>query len=326
MTGNAPVTSATPDDSDRRYLFLINPGAGRTSLARKTDIVARLSNGLNAETRISTSEGHASEIARDAMRSGRIVVACGGDGVQNIVAQQAVETGGVMSVLPIGRGNDFGASLQLRTIEDTEAALRRGQIQTARYVDLQFTGHSRVCLTCAGVGLLSEASAGAMTLPLLRGRLLYAVAALISVARLVSRRYSITLDGRETSRDLLIMVGAASEYTGGGIPIAPQARTDAARLNILWADRLGRLATVKLLLRALAGRHLDHDAVTSGFAERCRIACDPDGFPAPMVFGDGELLGLLPVTMTLGQRPLRVLAPAAEQEARPSAGRKARQA
>ncbi|MBF9058326.1 hypothetical protein HKCCSP123_03945 [Rhodobacterales bacterium HKCCSP123] len=304
-------------------MFLVNPGSGGTNLARKTGIVARLSNGLSAETRVSTSEGHASDLARDAMRSGRIVVACGGDGLQNIVAQQAVETGGVMSVLPIGRGNDFGASLQLRTIEDTEAALRRGHIRQARYLDLRFETHSRICLTCAGVGLLSDASARAMALPYLRGQLLYAVAALISVARLTSRRYSITLDGRETSRDLLIMIGAASEYTGGGIPIAPHARSDAARLNILWADRLGRLAAVKLLLRALAGRHLDHDAVTSGFFERCTIAGDPDGSPAPMVFGDGELLGLLPVTMSLGQTPLRVLAPRAVHQAPLPLGRKA---
>jgi diacylglycerol kinase family enzyme len=314
-----------PEDSGRRYLFLINPGAGGTRLPRKANIVARLSNGLNAETRISTSQGHASEIARAAMREGRIVVACGGDGLQNIVAQQAVETGGVMSVLPIGRGNDFGASLRICTIEDTAAALRRGQIQTARYIDLQFDGHSRICLTCAGVGLLSDASARAMTLPLLRGQILYAVAALISMARLTSRRYSITLDGRETSRDLLIMVGAASEYTGGGIPIAPQARSGAARLNILWAERLGRLATVKLLLRALTGKHIDHDAVTSGFFEWCRIAREPDGSPAPMVFGDGELLGLLPVTMTLGPKPLHVLAPEAVLEARLPAGCKAGQ-
>lgn len=309
MPGTLRVSSATPDDSDRRVLFLINPSSGGAALARKTELVARLAIGPGSETRISTSEEHAAHLAREAMRSGRIVVACGGDGLQNIVAQQAVETGGVMSVLPIGRGNDFAASLGIRTPEDTVRALKHGIVHHARYVSLRFAGHFRICLTCAGVGLLSDASARARTLPLLRGRLLYAVAALISVARAGARRYTVTLDGRDASREVLIMIGAASEYTGGGIPIAPRARSGDGRLNVLWADRLGRLATAKLLLQAMAGRHLEHTAVTSGFFERCTIACEPDGPPAPMVFGDGELLGALPVTMSLGQDPLRLLVP-----------------
>lgn len=292
-----------------RYLFLINPSAGKTSLSKKTGIVASLAAPLNAATVISQSEDHASQVARDAMLAGEVVVACGGDGFQNIVAQQAVETGGVMSVLPFGRGNDFATSLQIRSVRDTERALSDGQVHHGRYVDVAFSDYSRVCLTCAGVGLLSEASFRAARLPVLRGKLLYTVAALISLMKLKCHRYAVTLDDVKTDRDLLILVGAASEHTGGGIRIAPDARSQPGLLNVLFANRLGRAAAVSLLIKALRGGHLTHPKVENTFHERCHIACESENSLADLVYGDGEYLGRLPASLQIGRKPLRVLVP-----------------
>lgn len=305
---------ATPDhpiDKNTRYLFLINPNAGTSRVSRKKDLVAQVSRHLNATTVISESESHASRTAKDAFLAGDVVVACGGDGLHNLVAQQAVETGGVMSVLPIGRGNDFAASLQIRTAQDTEMALRHGTIHNARYVKARFADYSRISLTCAGVGLLSEAAFRASKLPVIQGRLLYTVAALISLMKLKCHRYTVSLDGSTQREKMLIFIGAASEYTGGGIHIAPSARSDPGKLNVLFATSVGKIEAVSLLVKALAGRHLGHPKVHNTYHDRCRLSCEADDFWASLVYGDGEYLGVLPVSFEIGHAPLRVLVPTA---------------
>ncbi|MEW9921826.1 diacylglycerol kinase family protein [Marimonas sp. MJW-29] len=291
------------------YLFLINPDSGKTSLSTKKNLVAQVSKHVNARTLISESESHASQLSRDAMMAGDTVVACGGDGFQNIVAQQAVETGGVMAILPFGRGNDFANSLQIRTIRDAEDAIKKGSVHFARYVDVEFSDYSRICLTCAGVGLLSEASFRAARLPLLKGKLLYTAAALISLMKLRCHHYALTLDDSETIEELLIFIGAASEYTGGGIHIAPQATSNPDKLNVLYATSLGRAAAVGLLMKALSGKHLTHPKVRNQFHQRCRVTCEPNSFWASLVYGDGEHLGDLPANLQIGSKPLRVLVP-----------------
>ena len=302
----------THQSSTRRaeFLFLINPDSGTTSLSEKKSLVRQVSRHSNARIEVSDSADHASRLAREAMLSGTIVVACGGDGFHNIVSQQAVETGGTMSVLPIGRGNDFAASLGIRTAQDTESAIRNGMIHHARYLTVQFSDYSRISLTCAGVGLLSEAGYRASRLPFFQGRLLYSVAALISFLRLKCHRYTLSLDDHDLSKRLLMFIGAASEYTGGGICIAPDARAHPDKLNFLYATRVGRVAAVRLLSMALSGKHLTHPKVVSSYHDRCRIDCESDSFWGSLVYGDGEHLGVLPASIQIGTEPLRVLIPA----------------
>ncbi len=292
-----------------RYLFLINPSSGKTSISKKKNLVAQVSRHLNSRILISESEDHAAQSAKDAMLAGDVVVACGGDGLQNIVAQQAIETAGVMSILPFGRGNDFATSLQILTPQDTEKAIRKGLVHHARYVKVEFSDYSRISLTCAGVGLLSEASFRASRLPLLQGKLLYTVAALLSFIRLNCHNYTLSLDDIELTEELLIFAGAASEYTGGGIYIAPDAKLDPDRLNVLFARKVGRAAAISILAKALSGKHLTHSKVESSFYSRCRMASATDSFWASLVYGDGEYLGVLPASLQIGSKPLRVLVP-----------------
>ena len=296
-------------DSDKQYLFLINPEAGNLSLSKKRRLVEEISGSENSRILVTQSQEHAKQLAKDAMLAGKIVIACGGDGFHNIVAQQAVETGGVMSVLPMGRGNDFATSLQIRSSKDVQIAIKDGMICNARYVTVEFGGYSRISLTCAGVGLLSEAAERASKLPLLQGKLLYCVAALLSFVNLNSHKYNLTLDDNLLREELLIFAGAASEYTGGGIFIAPEARKDPTRMNVLFAKSVNRRAAILLLVKALSGKHISHEKVTSGFFSRFRVESVTHNYWSSLVYGDGEYLGVLPANLNVGDRPLSVLVP-----------------
>jgi diacylglycerol kinase family enzyme len=295
--------------SDKQYLFLINPKSGKLSLSKKKRVVQEVSGSENSQILVTRSQEHAKQLAKDAMMAGEIVIACGGDGFHNIIAQQAVETCGVMSVLPMGRGNDFATSLQIRSFKDTQMAITDGMNCNARYVTVEFDGYSRISLTCAGVGLLGEAAERASKLPLLKGKLLYCIAALLSFVKLNSHKYNLTLDDNLLREELLIFACAASEYTGGGIFIAPEARKDPTRMNVLFAKSVNRGAAILLLIKALSGKHLSHEKVTNSYFSRCRVENVTDNFWSTLVYGDGEYLGVLPANLSVGDRPLNVLVP-----------------
>ena len=139
-------------------VFVVNPAAGKLSLKSKIHIIKKIVGDFNSDVVVTDSISHTKDVALNAMKKNKIVVACGGDGIQNIVAGKAVETGGKMAVLPLGRGNDFAMSLNIHSPKDLINSFASPKFINARYVEVNFKSHHRICLTCAGVGLLSEAA------------------------------------------------------------------------------------------------------------------------------------------------------------------------
>ena len=117
------------------------------------------------------------------------------------------------------------------------------------------------------------------------------------------------MDTKKTSQNNLIIAGAATEYTGGGIFIAPHARRKPGFLNVLSTGSVTRLSAVNLLNKAISGKHLSHPKVSNNYCAQCEIDSDTKDFWSKLVYGDGEFLGKLPVKLTLGVKPLRVLIP-----------------
>ena len=211
-----------------------------------------------------------------------------------------------MAILPFGRGNDFARSLDIGTLEKAIDAIRRRNFKSVRYLKVVFADNSRISLTNAGVGLLSEASFRASQIPVLKGPLLYASAALLSFINLKSHKYVVTTESQKMEMKNLILAGAASEYTGGGMYIAPDAKKISNKLNLLFAKKLSRLQAVNLLIKVFSGSHIFHSAVTNSHVKRVKIESLSSDRWSSIVSGDGEYLGDLPVTISLGRKPLKI--------------------
>ena len=235
-----------------------------------------------------------------------LVVACGGDGLINIIAQKAIYHSCKMAILPFGRGNDLARSLNIDSLEKAVDAIRNSQFKSVRYLDVGFSTYSRVSLTNAGVGLLSEAAFRASKIPFLKGSLLYATAALISFIKLKSHKYIVTTEIQKMEMENLILAGAASEYTGGGMYIAPDAKKLNSKLNLLFAKKLSRLQAVNLLIKVFSGSHIFHSAVTNSHVGTVKIESLSSDRWSSIVSGDGEYLGDLPATISLGRKPLKI--------------------
>lgn len=291
----------------KKIVYIVNPVAGKLSKKEKQRVIESIYPGTNPTIIFSTSAEDAKEKAYEFMSKRYLVVACGGDGFINLIAQKAIDCSCKMAVLPFGRGNDFARSLNLHTLDNAVHAIRTGNFNSVSYLSVVFSNKSRISLTNAGVGLLSEASFRASNIPVLKGSLLYATAALISFINLKSHRYVVTTETQNVEMENLILAGAASQYTGGGMYIAPDASKFRDKINLLFAKKLSRVQAVKLLIKVFSGRHIFHSAVTNSHVKSVKIESLSSDRWSSIVSGDGEYLGDLPVTISLGRKPLKIV-------------------
>ena len=287
-------------------VYIVNPISGKLSKKKKIRVIENIDPSTKPEIIFSQSLEDAGKKAQEFMLKKYLVVACGGDGFINTIAQKAIDYACNMALLPFGRGNDFARSLDLDILEKAIDAIRGRNYKSVRYLNVIFSDNSRISLTNAGVGLLSEASFRASQIPVLKGPLLYASAALISFINLKSHKYVVTTESQKMEMNNLILAGAASEYTGGGMYIAPDAKKFRDKLNLLYAKKLSRLQAVKLLIMVFSGRHIFHHTVTNTHVRSVKIESLNSDKWSSIVSGDGEYLGELPVTIQLGKKALKI--------------------
>ncbi len=112
--------------------LIVNPSAGRGRAARLLPRVeqALRARGLGFRVERTHSLAHARELARSALAAGEIATAMGGDGLLGAVAGELRGTGGLLGVLPGGRGNDFARKLGIG--DRSRARMRRARRRPQR--------------------------------------------------------------------------------------------------------------------------------------------------------------------------------------------------
>ena len=287
-------------------VYIVNPESGKLSKTKKIRVIENIDPCTKPEIIFSQSAEDAGKKAQEFMMRKYFIVACGGDGFINLIAQKAIDCSCNMAILPFGRGNDFARSLDIGTLEKAIDAIRRRNFKSVRYLKVVFADNSRISLTNAGVGLLSEASFRASQIPVLKGPLLYASAALLSFINLKSHKYVVTTESQKMEMKNLILAGAASEYTGGGMDFSPGSKKVRSQINLFFSKKLKRLQAVKLLIKVFSGRHIFHHAVTNTHVRSVKIESLTSDKWSSIVSGDGEYLGELPVTIHLGKKALKI--------------------
>ncbi len=136
-----------------RRLIIYNPRARQTHAVRLTQIAdAKLGPVGGYELRVADSPGEATLLARSAADRGYDqVIAVGGDGTINVVAQGLVGSDVALGIVPLGTGNAAGSNLGLRVGDIASAMDLIVHGKTTR-VDLGRI-NGRHFLTMAGVGL-----------------------------------------------------------------------------------------------------------------------------------------------------------------------------
>ena len=271
-------------------------------------------------------QGDGTAIARRAAENGReFIVACGGDGTINEVANGILESGAdvELGVLPSGTGGDFRRSLNIpHGTREAARALKTGVTKRIDVAKVTFRGHddenvSRYFLNVSSVGLAAsiiervKASSTANWLPIqsLKGKASFALSTLQEVIGIQCETVRVRIDdGDEHNLNTVNFCIANARYFGGGMLIAPEAKLDDGYFDVI---NIGDLGTVKILFNAhtlYRGTHLDLPEVKSKLAKRVEISAVSG--EDIHIETDGELPGRLPAVYEIVPKALRLRVPA----------------
>jgi len=238
-----------------RLRFIFNPKSGRRRrnaaiLPALRDYVA--AGALDADIVCTEGPGHATELARDAVADGcQRVIAVGGDGTVNEVAQALVHTPTAMGLVPCGSGN--GLALHLRIPGRLAAALELA-VGVAGWVAEIDTGVANAFPFVNAMGMGLDADVGQRFNRLTRrGLPAYASTALAAFLGRRSERCLVTCGGRREAVDALLIAVANSDQYGNNARIAPHARVDDGVLDLIAVRPVGILGACALGARLFLG-------------------------------------------------------------------------
>lgn len=309
------------DPTDRASSFLEHPaivfvnsvaGRGRARLYLPRIQRAFESRQIRAQFVMTNSAEELGASAQKAISQGqRVLLAMGGDGTFQALANASFGADVVLGVLPIGGGNDFAAALGLPNdpVKAAECVLG-GQ---PRMVDLvrahTADGRTRLYAGGGGVGLDAEATRYASgAYRHLPGRLRYIASALRALAGYVPLDVQIDFPGSDLpsfeAKSLLVAALNSPTY-GAGLRLAPEATVDDGMLQVILIEELSRFGVLRLLPRLMGSGELRTSRVKRWRVRRVRLSTDRQC----LFHGDGEIIGPTPVEIEVVPKAVRVLAP-----------------
>jgi diacylglycerol kinase (ATP) len=245
--------------SPRRILVIWNPSAGTkaglpTNRSDGDDLRTAL-DGLGREVEVELYESPSAEAtverAHRAVEDGvDVVAAAGGDGTAYSIARCLLGTETALGLLPMGSAMNLVRALEIpRELPAAAAVLRDG---VARRVDVGLV-RDRPFFEIVSVGLSADAFEHAQAIDRRHDW-----GAVLDLLRLVIgyRRSRIELElDDETLRTRAVAVAIANlPYTGMGVTLAPDARIDDGRLDVVVFEGLSPIGLIGHMLRVAGGR------------------------------------------------------------------------
>jgi YegS/Rv2252/BmrU family lipid kinase len=325
---NEPNRNSAKNENASLPLVIVNPkSAGGATNERWAGIASDFRAHFGAfQVAFTKKPGDGIALAKRGADAGRrLIIACGGDGTINEVANGILASGEAveLGVLPSGTGGDFRRTIGMPT-DTREAAklLREGRTKTIDAGRVTFFDHagaqvSRYFLNVSSFGLSASvigrvktsASLDWLPLDVFRGRASFALSTLQEVLDLGYTTVRVKLDDREEKLlNTINFCVANSRFFGGGMMIAPDAKINDGFLDVV---NIGDIRTAKILLNAYKlynGSHLDLTEVKHKHARRVEVA-PANETQTIFIETDGELPGRLPAIFEVVPNALQVRVP-----------------
>jgi YegS/Rv2252/BmrU family lipid kinase len=279
---------------DGPLCLVVNPAAagGRASRALGAATAVFDTAGVSYQVSQSASLDDGRELAGRAARRGDVVVAVGGDGMAGALAGAVSGAGGVLGIIPAGRGNDFALALGMPAAPAAAArALLGGQVAVMDLIGVGVPGHAETVVAMSVyLGVPAVAGEIANRTRLLRGPMVYPVAALRAVAGWAPASFRVVAGDQPGIPSggfaAYAVVVANCAYFGGGMRVAPAARMDDGILDVITMRHGARIAFLRALMKIQDGTHVTLPQVSAGQAAEVTVTVDRDMLAA----ADGEPL------------------------------------
>jgi len=295
---------------------IVNPAAGAYSTRRKWPRISRLLKyiGLSFDHEYTEGVGHAIELAKTAAVNGyRYVVAVGGDGTVNEIANGILDSGVArdmaLGVISTGTGSDFIRSVGIPKHYVSACSCLtspRKLLIDVGVVEYRSKGKPsrRFFVNAAGAGFDAAVVEATERLPKHFGGTIPYVAGLLRTL-FGYRNKSVVLrigDRSEAARILSVVVSNGG-YLGGGMHVAPEASLNDNLLDVMVIGDIGKFDLLKSLYMVYKGTQGQHPKVHMEKASKITV----ESQERVLVHADGELLGEGPVSFWLVPAALNIV-------------------
>ncbi len=280
----------------KRAFVIVNPVAGeQRPMQAAADTRAHLEQaGWIVQVVPTEHPGHATELARECGRDQDLVVVVGGDGTlrETVVGLHGQDT--PVGLVPVGKANVVARELgiprrprqAIRVLTSGRArSMDAGQVGESVFLAMVGIGYDGWAL--AAVGWMRSTRWGAFLYRHGGSTLIYILAGLPALLRLVPNRVEVRCDGKRLAHRYPSLIIANTETYALGWAMTPGARTDDGRLDHQANRRSAPWFVMVTLLAAILRRRVPRWVAEYGSGRTYQVRADQpfrwqvDGDPMP---------------------------------------------
>lgn len=284
-------------DSQQHYLLIIN-GKSADNPALREAVDEQRQAGMLITVRATWEGGDAADIAEQSKAMGIThVIACGGDGtvseVMNGLMRLPHDHRPALGIVPLGSANDFATSLGLPL--EPGQALAAAMTLSSHPIDVirvtagkegEATTSYYINMTTGGFGA-EITSSTPKTLKRMLGGGAYSLMGALKAWRHRSYRGTLHWDGKEERASLLLLALGNGRQSGGGQVLAPRAKLDDGRLDVLLVKDFSSVTELTKLIGELQDFPYDGKFVRYFTTSQLTVTTQADDPPWPLTL-DGE--------------------------------------
>ncbi len=275
------------------FTLLVNPRAGGGAAAVAEAARRALTDaGHDVEVALATDHARTLVEVDAACARGDVVVPVGGDGTVASVAGRVAAQGGVLGLMPAGRGNDFARMLGVKPrVDDAVAVLLEGRRRQVDLIRCTLPGaEPQVVVGSVYSGVDAQAVELVERMAWVPKFLQYPVAAIRALASYTPVQVEVVVDGVADAFGAATVVVANSAYYGSGMRIAPDASVSDGLLDVVVVAASSRRTLITAMPKIYSGRHV----LRSDVAVFRGASVQVHGSPVVPMGADGEPVGSLP--------------------------------
>jgi YegS/Rv2252/BmrU family lipid kinase len=225
---------------------------------------------IHFSLKVTTRPREATEIARSSALDTDVLVAVGGDGTVNEVANGALQVGKTLGVIPIGSGNDFVKMFDIpHQLNDAVEVILAGntqlidvgEISTFGDVTTDQTHNTRYFVNTVGIGFDAAVADESRKMKHLRGLPLYLMALFRTIIKFRTPCVEMIFNNLAVNGKRFLVTIGNGTCAGGGFYLTPNAKVDDGLFDICAVDDLSIPRLLAVFPSALKGQHLRYPEV-----------------------------------------------------------------
>lgn len=302
-----------------KMFIVVNPVSANRTTGKEWSQYEKqlLDSGFEFETALTECPGHATELVRQALKTGyKTIMSVGGDGTMNEAVNGFFENNHLISedsrlvVFSRGTGCDFIKSLGIKnSVEDLLAVLARNQAKQIDVGKVSFIGTkdeviTRYFLNVADIGMGAEtANRVNKHSKRMKGFLSFMLGAVSTIILYKNKDFEVIIDDEIVlSERMNSVIVANGNYFGGGMKVAPEAKMDDGVFDIIILGDLSKPDIIRNFPLIYNGKHLSHPKLKCYRGRRIKV----NSCGKALIEVDGEIPGsddaefeLLPNTLKI---------------------------